>query len=349
MGKKLLKSTALFLALSIIGAISTGCSGANADTAGGRQVTVGETENIMIMDSSTTEETSWEIFTDDTIRNNTHNIFDGTIGQTEVRMRISRKDNSLTAAYITRADDENFFEGEMKNPAEFELKDDEGGYLKGRIQDGNINGTGMILGESIEFVMNLDTFFPIGYDYDNYYSGVAANNCSSKEVEKFAQQIKDSMHNKEEFLELFTYPLEIRIEGEAIAINSKEEMAKQYDFLISEEHFREQIENMYTKYLFLTYEGICVENGIIWFMKDNNDNYKIWALNVRKLEESELPDVFPLEFVFCSGAGAWRTTIVVNQDGSFSGEYLDSDMGDSGDGHPKGTQYICSFSGKRRG
>lgn len=64
------------------------------------------------------------------------------------------------------------------------------------------------------------------------------------------------------------------------------------------------------------------------------------------LNEAKLPDVFPLEFVFSSGAGAWRTVIVLNKDGSFNGAYLDSDMGDRGDDYPKGTHYICDFSGQ---
>ena len=64
------------------------------------------------------------------------------------------------------------------------------------------------------------------------------------------------------------------------------------------------------------------------------------------LNEAKLPDVFPLEFVFSSGAGAWRTVIVLNQDGSFNGAYLDSDMGDRGDDYPQGTHYICDFSGQ---
>ena len=61
------------------------------------------------------------------------------------------------------------------------------------------------------------------------------------------------------------------------------------------------------------------------------------------LNEAKLPDVFPLEFVFSSGAGAWRTAIVLNQDGSFNGAYLDSDMGDRGNDYPKGTHYICDL------
>ena len=64
------------------------------------------------------------------------------------------------------------------------------------------------------------------------------------------------------------------------------------------------------------------------------------------LNEAKLPDVFPLEFVFSSGAGAWRTVIVLNQDGSFNGAYLDSDMGDRGNDYPNGTNYVCDFSGQ---
>ena len=63
-------------------------------------------------------------------------------------------------------------------------------------------------------------------------------------------------------------------------------------------------------------------------------------------KESELPAAFPLDFRFSSGAGAWYTVITLNQDGSFSGEYCDSDMGDSGEAYPHGKEYICNFSGR---
>ena len=49
---------------------------------------------------------------------------------------------------------------------------------------------------------------------------------------------------------------------------------------------------------------------------------------------------------FCSGAGAWSTDLKIQPDGSFVGDYHDSDMGDTGDNYPNGTIYICSFSGK---
>ena len=48
-------------------------------------------------------------------------------------------------------------------------------------------------------------------------------------------------------------------------------------------------------------------------------------------------DISNLEFWFGSGAGAWRTILIVYDDGSFEGEYLDSDMD---------VQYLCRFTGK---
>lgn len=54
----------------------------------------------------------------------------------------------------------------------------------------------------------------------------------------------------------------------------------------------------------------------------------------------------PSEFVFSSGAGGWGTYLYINADGTFTGEYHDSDMGDTGSGYSNGTVYICNFSGK---
>ncbi|MGN0335526.1 MAG: lysozyme inhibitor LprI family protein [Lachnospiraceae bacterium] len=57
-------------------------------------------------------------------------------------------------------------------------------------------------------------------------------------------------------------------------------------------------------------------------------------------------DLKNIEFWFASGAGAWSTDLTIHADGSFSGEYHDSDMGDTGEGYPKGTRYLCNFSGQ---
>jgi predicted small lipoprotein YifL len=54
----------------------------------------------------------------------------------------------------------------------------------------------------------------------------------------------------------------------------------------------------------------------------------------------------PMEFAFSSGAGAWATVVTVNPDGTFTGNYTDSNMGNTGDGYPNGERYVCDFSGK---
>ena len=53
-----------------------------------------------------------------------------------------------------------------------------------------------------------------------------------------------------------------------------------------------------------------------------------------------------LEWSFCSGAGGWSTELQILADGSFSGTYHDSEMGETGDGYPDGTMYGCFFSGQ---
>ena len=52
------------------------------------------------------------------------------------------------------------------------------------------------------------------------------------------------------------------------------------------------------------------------------------------------------DFYFASGAGAWATELEIDEDGSFYGEYHDSDMGDRGDDYPGGTVYVCEFEGR---
>lgn len=54
-----------------------------------------------------------------------------------------------------------------------------------------------------------------------------------------------------------------------------------------------------------------------------------------------LPFAVPLEMEFLSGAGGWRTYLTLNPDGTFTGDYSDSDMG----GSPP-TRYVCQFHGR---
>ena len=50
-------------------------------------------------------------------------------------------------------------------------------------------------------------------------------------------------------------------------------------------------------------------------------------------------------FNFLSGVGGWWTDIEISADGSFTGYFHDSDMGDTDDDYPEGTLYECYFSG----
>lgn len=54
----------------------------------------------------------------------------------------------------------------------------------------------------------------------------------------------------------------------------------------------------------------------------------------------------PVEFLFASGAGAWGTVLTLNPDGSFTGSYSDSEMGDNAPEYPHGTYYVCGFQGR---
>ena len=56
-------------------------------------------------------------------------------------------------------------------------------------------------------------------------------------------------------------------------------------------------------------------------------------------------DLTGMEFYFSSGAGGWATVMTINEDGSFSGNFHDSDMGDTGEQYPNGTLYYCDFNG----
>ncbi len=64
------------------------------------------------------------------------------------------------------------------------------------------------------------------------------------------------------------------------------------------------------------------------------------------VENENVFEQLPNEFIFSSGAGGWRTTISINEDGTFAGKYLDSNMGDTGNSYPNGTTYVCNFDGR---
>ena len=62
--------------------------------------------------------------------------------------------------------------------------------------------------------------------------------------------------------------------------------------------------------------------------------------------EVSLPDDFPMDLEFSSGVGGWGTSLTLERDGTFSGQFHDSDMGAIGEDYPNGTVYLCHFSGR---
>ena len=56
-------------------------------------------------------------------------------------------------------------------------------------------------------------------------------------------------------------------------------------------------------------------------------------------------DVKDWQFSFSSGVGAWGTILEIHEDGTFQGNYHDSNMGETGDGYDNGTVYFSNFSG----
>lgn len=70
------------------------------------------------------------------------------------------------------------------------------------------------------------------------------------------------------------------------------------------------------------------------------------TFKVSSTEEASIFESMPSTFAFSSGAGGWATQFALEDDGSFTGQYYDSDMGDIGTEYPKGTVYISKFTGK---
>lgn len=119
------------------------------------------------------------------------------------------------------------------------------------------------------------------------------------------------------------------------------------------------------------FEDVCfIERAEATFLADHND---VWTMkagddplpaselhfyNKGELENllkrsGELPqsstslfaDIAGL-YYFSSGVGGWATELELLPDGSFTGQFHDSDMGDTGKNYPNGTMYLCSFSGR---
>ena len=87
-----------------------------------------------------------------------------------------------------------------------------------------------------------------------------------------------------------------------------------------------------------------------WYYARWESLYGYIRADLVRMQEIAQADGFPFRettrWTLSSGVGAWRGTVTIQPDGSFTGVYEDSDMGETGPGYPNGTQYGCSFSGR---
>ncbi len=63
-------------------------------------------------------------------------------------------------------------------------------------------------------------------------------------------------------------------------------------------------------------------------------------------EENIFEKLSVMEWSFSSGAGGWSADMRINPDGTFTGNYHDSEMGETGEKYPDGTLYYAIFKGK---
>ena len=68
----------------------------------------------------------------------------------------------------------------------------------------------------------------------------------------------------------------------------------------------------------------------------------VWA----EEEETVFEQMSRMEWSFLSGVGGWSTDLHVAADGSFTGEFHDGELGETGENYPNGTiitqQYYCA-------
>lgn len=118
------------------------------------------------------------------------------------------------------------------------------------------------------------------------------------------------------------------------AQQQKKEMAETYAMYIALE---ETIE---------TDEKILMGNSENFYCDEEGKTRERISEDILHKPSVSVFETMPSRFIFSSGVGAWSTEIDINKDGSFSGQYHDSNAGITGEGYSGGTIYICNFKGK---
>lgn len=99
-----------------------------------------------------------------------------------------------------------------------------------------------------------------------------------------------------------------------------------------------------------------VKNNTVFYDESEENNYYITSISYMDLSaadsestqknelNTEYYKMFAGEYTFTSGMGFWSTQLKINDDGTFTGEFHDTNMGESGDGYDA-TLYLSEFSG----
>ncbi len=248
------------------------------------------------------EEASDAYVLDDIIYDENHNIYSGFVvlsgadsfGNSnstvmtkgaDLRVMVTRQGNALTFSVITRGDEEDTFEGEINGEDSFYVENGGGGHLEGYAaedEDGGIylSVKGNAFGENVEFAFYLYTFYEIGGDAEDYYSGSDFVSVTSSQAEYFAASVKAAVTagDREVFVQMISYPIMLRLEEEVV-VSDEEEMLLYYDDLMEYQNFAGNAANIFTKYMFANSMGVCVDDGIIWFAEDSEGECKIYSIN----------------------------------------------------------------------
>lgn len=129
------------------------------------------------------------------------------------------------------------------------------------------------------------------------------------------------------------------------------------DTLIESEIFHARVDvDSYTMARQNAYASDMYQCGIDEFLgtEDDLDSYvskirsgeePISSIEYLDIPDLKFADLSGMVFYFSSGVGGWSTSVEIFPDGTFRGNYGDSDMGDIGESYPEGTRYTCLFQG----
>ena len=84
---------------------------------------------------------------------------------------------------------------------------------------------------------------------------------------------------------------------------------------------------------------------IVDLEKEENETTEVLEASKTEQVNNLFDKMKDYRFFFASGAGGWSTWLMVQEDGTFSGEYSDSEMGSIGEDYPYGSYYYCEFNG----